>query len=93
MRRPSPDKLVESEEEGLAGARKQRRRYAVGGLVVAVLLIVAEEMVGTEFLGEALLGLLCIVLIASSVSESSGGASEVPAEDADAARMMGTPSF
>ena len=75
------------------GGRKQRRRYAVGGLIVAVLLIIAEEVMDTEFLGEALLGLLCIVLIASSVGESSGGSTEVPAEDADVARMMGTPSF
>ncbi len=77
----------------MAGVKKQRRRYAVGGLSFAVFLILAEEVVDIEFLGEALLGLLCIVLIASSVGESSGGATEVPAEDAEAARMMGSPSF
>ena len=77
----------------MAGVKKQRRRYAVGWLGLAVFLIVAEEAADIEFLGEALLGLVCIVLIATSVGESPGAATEVPAEDADAARMMGTPSL
>ncbi|MCQ3803184.1 MAG: hypothetical protein OXC98_01570 [bacterium] len=77
----------------MAGVKKQRRRYAVGWLGLAVFLIVAEEAADIEFLGEALLGLVCIVLIATSVGESPRAATEVPAEDADAARMMGTPSL
>lgn len=77
----------------MAGGKTQRRRYAVGGLCFAVFLIVAEEVVNIEFLGEALLGLICIILIASSVSEDSGGASEVPTQDAEAARVLGKPSF
>lgn len=73
--------------------RKQRRRYAVGGLLFAIFLITAGEVADVEFLGEALLGLICIVLIASSVGEDSGGRSEAPADDVEAARVLGKPSF
>lgn len=62
-------------------------------MFVAVLLIVVEEAAAVELMGEALLGLLCIVLIASSIGEDSGGASEVPADDVEAARILGRPSF
>lgn len=86
-------KLGKSERNGSVGARKRRRFYAVGGLLFAVLLIVAEEVFEVEFMGEALLGVLCIALIASSVSGDSGGATEVPTEDVEAARRLAKPSF
>jgi hypothetical protein len=73
------------------GFKQHRRQYALGGLFLAIALITIEEIFDVELLGEAVLGLVCIVLIASSVSD--GGASEVPADSADAARAMGKPSF
>lgn len=62
-------------------------------MFLAVLLIVAEEAWDVELFGEALLGILCIALIASSVRSESGRAIEAPAHSAEAARRLSEPSF
>ena len=75
------------------GDRKVRKLVGLVGLLCCVLLIVAEEIVGVEFLGEALLGLFCIVLLGTSATEEGKSGAEAPAEDMEAARRLARPSF
>ena len=73
--------------------KKRSRRLTVAGVFLAVLLIVVEEATDVELFGEALLGVFCIALIASSVGSDSGGAIEARAHSAEAARRLSEPSF
>ena len=75
------------------GNRKIRKLVGLVGLLCCVFLIIAEEIVGIEFLGEALLGLFCIVLLGSSANEEGKIGAEVPTEDLEAARRLSRPSF
>ena len=75
------------------GNRKIRKLVGLVGLLCCVFLIIAEEIVGIEFLGEALLGLFCIVLLGSSANEEGAIGAEVPTEDLEAARRLSRPSF
>lgn len=75
------------------GDRKVRKLVGLVGLLCCVVLIVAEEIVGVEFFGEALLGLFCIVLLGISATEEGRSRSEAPTEDMEAARRLARPSF
>ena len=73
--------------------RKVRKLVGLVGLLCCVFLIIAEEIAGIEFLGEALLGLFCIVLLGSSASEEGTSGAEAPTENLEAARRLSRPSF
>ena len=75
------------------GDRKVRKLIGLVGLLFCLSLIVAEEITGAEFFGEALLGLFCIILLGASARGEGKRAGDGPAEDAEVARRLARPSF
>ncbi len=75
------------------GVKKWRKLYVLGALVLAVALIVVEEILDAEFLGEALLGLVCIALLGTSMGGTDREHPKTRGDEEETTRRLSDPTF